>query len=182
MGPGPAGAGRPAGVRGFGGRRARGGAGGDGRAGRRRAGAIPERLREIQPGFDPDRLRCPQPANVTKNRRHGGWTGAGGGRAGPGRQAGPGRAGRPAGGGRPRRRARGGQAGAGPGLYLPLECAERDRIRTPGCGSGPETAQHRKPGAAAGIVGVVVLGGAGGVGGESLTGEREPAARAWTGR
>lgn len=24
-------------------------------------------------------------------------------------------------------------AGAGPGLYLPLECAERDRIRTPGC-------------------------------------------------
>lgn len=69
-----------------------GGPGAPRRRGGRRAAlrAIPERLREIQPGFDSDRPRCPQPANVTKNSRHGGWTGAtaAAGRAGLGRRTG----------------------------------------------------------------------------------------------
>lgn len=132
------------------------------RLGWRRAArrAIPERLREIQPGFDSDRPRCPQPANVTKNSRHGGWTGAAAaGRAGPGRRAG-GRAGVTGAGraGAARAGATGGrgapgftclwnvQSGIGSGL--------RVAIRSGNC-AAPEAGGRGR-----GIVGVVVRGGA----------------------
>lgn len=130
------------------------------RLGWRRAArrAIPERLREIQPGFDSDRPRCPQPANVTKNSRHGGWTGAAAaGRAGPGRRAG-GRAG-VAGAGR----AGAARAGAAGGRGAPgftclwnvqsgIGSGLRVAIRSGNC-AAPEAGGRGR-----GIVGVVVRG------------------------
>ena len=175
--PGPERAGR--------GERAAGPAAGPAAGGLAARRAIPERLREIQPGFDSDRPRCPQPAYVTKNRRHGGWTGAGGGPGGAGgggpgggargRRAGPGRGGACGGG----RWARGPgftclwnvQSGIGSGLRVAIRSGNY---------AAPEAGGRWR-----GIVGVVVLPGRGRRGRESVGADgldgRAGELAAWTG-